>query len=71
MAITEKQIADAKRRYEEHFDLPFPKYVLFQVGHPSNLEDIDEIFEEDLKSVNEAIRENKPFDETLLKNIAF
>ena len=71
MAITEKQIADAKRRYEEHFDLPFPKYFLFQVGNPDNLENIDEIFEGDLKSVNEAIRENKPFDENMLKNIAF
>lgn len=71
MAVTEKQIVDAKQRYEEHFNLPFPNYVLFQVGHPTNLENIDEIFEEDLRLVNEAIQNNEPFDENILKNISF
>ena len=69
--VTERQIEAAKKRYENHFGIPFPKYVLFHVGNPNNLSQIDEIFQDDLKAVNEAIRNNKPFNESLLKKVVF
>lgn len=71
MTVTKTQIEDAKQRYEKHFNLPFPKNVLFQVGNPQNIDSIDGIFENDLKAVNEAIERNEPFDEDILNSIIF
>ena len=71
MAITQKQIEDAKKRYEAHFHTHFPEHVLFQVGNPIHLENVDEISKDDLKSVDKAIRENKPFDDDVLEKVIF
>lgn len=71
MTVTKAQIEDAKRRYEKHFNIPFPNEVLFQVGNPQNIDSIDQIFKEDLKAVNEAIGRNEPFDEDILNEIIF
>lgn len=71
MSVTKKQIEEVKKRYEEHFNIPFPKHVLFQIGNPVNIENSQAIFEDDLAAVEAAIRNDEPFDDEILKNIIF
>lgn len=71
MSITKKQIEDAKQRYEKHFNVPFPKQLLFQIGNPNNAENSQAIFQNDLDAVEAAIRNDEPFDEEILKSVIF
>lgn len=60
-----------QQKYENRFKVPIPEKLLFQLGNTEYLENLEEKLPNDIEIVEEAIRNNKPFSEELLKHNRF
>ena len=64
MSIDDNRVQKRIQKYEKHFNSPFPeRTMLFSVGDPSNIDNLEEIFQEDINEVEEAIEKNRPIEE--------